>query len=70
MTLITLDINPMQIPAIANRADIIRRHAENYVNHASVHESLDEYGDLVVADLDDAARVEFKRQVRQIRKNI
>lgn len=69
MTLITLDINPMQIPAISNRIELIEQYARRWHEEFSAHETLDSYAEQAALDLRDPSITrEVKAAIRRIRR--
>jgi hypothetical protein len=68
---ITINVHPLEIPQVWHRQHAIEGYARQYVDHSHVHETLNEFCDRVCGDLKDpAAKVEVKREIRRLRRNI
>lgn len=66
---IALQIDPMHIPPIADRVNIVHEYARRYVNHAKEHYSLRDYVEQVMLEMKDrTVATELKQEIRRLER--
>jgi hypothetical protein len=64
-----IHIDPMKVSQVKQRYQMVNWYAENFVNNACDHETLDEYAEQAAADLKDPRiKLEVKSAVRCIQR--
>lgn len=69
MAFITIDIEPMRVPAIKSRYLLVEWYAKRFIDDGHQHESLNDYAEQAALDMrDPSIKREVKAAVRAIKR--